>query len=54
MRNLSAHQQLKAIAISGFGQEEDLRRSREAGFFIHLTKPVTLSTLWEAIDQAVA
>ena len=28
------------IALTGWGQEEDLRRSREAGFDEHLTKPV--------------
>jgi len=28
------------IAITGYGQDEDRRRSREAGFNHHLTKPV--------------
>ena len=28
------------IALSGYGQEEDLHRSREAGFDRHLVKPV--------------
>src|SRR5690606_20662814 len=28
------------IAVTGYGQEEDRRRSREAGFDAHLTKPV--------------
>jgi PAS domain S-box-containing protein len=35
----------RGIALSGFGQQEDLRRSREAGFDLHLTKPVSFSTL---------
>ena len=39
----------KAIAISGFGQDEDLRRSREAGFDLHLTKPINLKALEEAL-----
>lgn len=30
----------RLIAITGYGQEEDRRRSREAGFDLHLTKPV--------------
>jgi CheY-like chemotaxis protein len=51
MRHVSERQQVKAIAISGFGQEDDLRRSREAGFLMHLTKPVNLKTLQEAIDS---
>ena len=28
------------LAISGYGQPEDLRRSREAGFDDHLVKPI--------------
>lgn len=28
------------IAVSGYGQDEDRRRSKEAGFDHHLTKPV--------------
>ncbi len=30
----------RLIAVSGFGQEEDRRRAYEAGFHLHLTKPV--------------
>jgi two-component system CheB/CheR fusion protein len=28
------------VAVTGFGREEDVRRSLEAGFDRHLTKPV--------------
>jgi CheY-like chemotaxis protein len=28
------------VAVSGYGQEEDRRRSHEAGFDQHLVKPV--------------
>ena len=41
------------IALSGFGQDEDLRRSSEAGFETHLVKPVTLETL-EAVVRRLA
>lgn len=41
------------IAMSGFGMEEDLRRSREAGFAEHLVKPVGLDRLLEAIARNV-
>jgi len=37
------------IALSGYGQEEDILRSREAGFAVHLTKPVPRERLIEAI-----
>jgi signal transduction histidine kinase len=43
-----------AIAMSGFGMEEDLGRSREAGFSEHLTKPLEFSTLHEAIARLAA
>ena len=32
--------QARLIAVSGYGQEEDQRRCREAGFDLHMTKPV--------------
>ncbi len=35
------------VALTGYGQEEDHRRSREAGFDIHLVKPPSVSTLRE-------
>ena len=28
------------VAITGYGQDEDRRRSREAGFDAHLVKPI--------------
>jgi CheY-like chemotaxis protein len=53
MRQLSQRDRVKkGIALTGFGQDEDLRRSREAGFDSHLTKPVNFQTLHEAIDRA--
>ena len=33
------------IALTGWGQEEDRRRTREAGFDHHLVKPVNIGTL---------
>jgi CheY-like chemotaxis protein len=31
---------LLLVAVTGYGQDGDRRRSREAGFDVHLTKPV--------------
>jgi len=39
------------IAVSGYGQDEDRRRSREAGFDYHLVKPVDPAQLGEIIDS---
>ena len=38
-----------ALALSGFGMDEDLQRSLDAGFSDHLTKPVSLDRLQSAI-----
>jgi signal transduction histidine kinase len=40
------------IAISGYGQEADRRRSREAGFDHHLVKPVDYETLQAILIKA--
>jgi CheY-like chemotaxis protein len=37
--------QVLLIALTGWGQEDDRRRSREAGFDQHLTKPVEVNAL---------
>jgi len=39
----------RGIALSGYGMESDIQRSREAGFDIHLTKPVDV----DALDAAL-
>lgn len=33
------------VAVSGYGQDDDRRRAREAGFDHHLTKPVPVSEI---------
>ena len=38
------------IALSGWGQEEDRIRSREAGFDLHLVKPVDSQALLRILD----
>jgi PAS domain S-box-containing protein len=39
------------IALSGFGMEDDVRRSLEAGFSEHLIKPVNVGRLHETIQR---
>ena len=45
LRGLPGDRSFVLVALTGRGQEEDLRRTREAGFDRHLTKPVDLSLL---------
>jgi PAS domain S-box-containing protein len=49
MRELVRRHGLSGIALSGYGMEEDVRKSHEAGFRKHLTKPVDVRALEEAI-----
>lgn len=53
MRRLRERCTLPGIAISGYGMETDVRNSREAGFFTHLTKPIDPSRLGSLIHQAI-
>jgi CheY-like chemotaxis protein len=41
---------LRIYAMTGFGQEEDRRRSLEAGFDGHLVKPVVPAELLALVD----
>jgi signal transduction histidine kinase len=50
MQQVQQIQPIRGIAISGFGMEEDLRRSHEAGFAEHLTKPVAAQKLRAALE----
>lgn len=52
MRELSRRYDLKGIALSGFGMEEDMAKARAAGFQDHLVKPVNVEQLLQAIENA--
>ena len=39
------------VAITGWGQEDDRQRARDAGFNHHFTKPVDFEMLLELIDR---
>ena len=45
MRELRTRMSIRGIALSGFGHEDDIRRSEEAGFQSHLVKPINFETL---------
>ncbi len=49
MQELRATKDLRGIALSGFGMENDVSKAREAGFSQHLTKPINFERLEEAI-----
>jgi len=43
----------RIVAVTGYGQEEDRRRSRDAGFDQHLTKPVDPDVLQSFVAESV-
>jgi len=42
---------LRIVAVTGWGQETDRQRSREAGFDVHLVKPVDSADLARALHE---
>jgi signal transduction histidine kinase/CheY-like chemotaxis protein len=49
MRQLREKYNLRGVALSGFGMEDDIQRSLAAGFDQHLTKPVEIDRLDSAV-----
>ena len=54
MQKLKNDHPIFGIALTGFGMEEDLRRSHDVGFIHHLIKPVDLNRLDALIQQSAA
>jgi PAS domain S-box-containing protein len=53
-RNIRRQQDLDSVllvALTGYGQEEDRRRTRNIGFDLHLVKPVSLDQLREVLSH---
>lgn len=42
---------LVLIALTGYGQEDDRRRTKEAGFAFHLTKPVSITDVESVLTK---
>jgi two-component system CheB/CheR fusion protein len=45
------HPAIPAIALSGYGMDEDVKRAKEAGFNAHLVKPIPVDQLRALLDQ---
>jgi PAS domain S-box-containing protein len=52
MREVRQTWDVPGIAVSGFGSDEDVRMSHDAGFQQHLTKPIDVRALEEALRFA--
>jgi signal transduction histidine kinase len=53
MARLRDQYNLRGIALTGYGMEEDIVRSGDSGFITHLTKPVSVDVLERALTQAL-
>jgi PAS domain S-box-containing protein len=53
MRELRRRHNLRGIALSGYGMDDDLARSTDAGFLRHLVKPVSLPLLQATLQDLV-
>ncbi len=51
LRSMPELQDVKLIALTGYGQTEDRQRTQAAGFDDHLVKPVELETLQAALGR---
>jgi CheY-like chemotaxis protein len=54
MRQIKVRRAVPGIALTGYGTEDDVRRSREAGFAAHLTKPVGFEVLVSLMQQVTS
>lgn len=51
IRETSWGKKMVLVALTGWGQEEDRRKSKEAGFDAHLVKPVDFGTLTQLLGD---
>ncbi|WP_175414976.1 hybrid sensor histidine kinase/response regulator [Nibricoccus aquaticus] len=49
MREMKERYDIRGIALSGYGMEEDIAQSQSAGFLVHLVKPIQIQSLDKAL-----
>jgi PAS domain S-box-containing protein len=54
MAQLSSKQPIKGIVLSGHGMEDDIRRTKAAGFAVHLIKPISMKTLLQVVREVAS
>jgi signal transduction histidine kinase/HAMP domain-containing protein/ActR/RegA family two-component response regulator len=52
MRAIQTNRPLLGIALTGYGMEEDIRKSRDAGFKHHLVKPIDVNMLDSFLQES--
>jgi signal transduction histidine kinase len=51
MQQLTSDHGLRGIALSGYGMEQDFARTKQAGFFAHLVKPINFEELDRTLQE---
>jgi PAS domain S-box-containing protein len=51
IRERPALQNVTLVALTGYGQEEDVQRTKEAGFDLHLVKPADIDKLEKVVSR---
>ncbi|MGH8099905.1 MAG: ATP-binding protein, partial [Chthoniobacterales bacterium] len=54
MRAIQTNRPLLGIALTGYGMEEDIRKSRDAGFKHHLVKPIDVNMLDSFLQESAS
>ena len=54
IRRLRSDRPALAIALTGFGMEDDLRKTQNAGFKHHLVKPIDVNKLDSFLQESVS
>jgi CheY-like chemotaxis protein len=54
MRQIKGHFGIPGVALTGYGMDDDLQRSHEAGFADHIVKPVDAAQLEVVMCRVVA
>lgn len=54
IRNLRDTHGIVGVALTGYGMDEDVARSSEAGFVEHLTKPINVAVLDRTLLKALS
>ena len=54
LRASVAPHRVEFVAITGYGQPDDRKRSQDAGFVLHLVKPVSIARLEKAIRDVTS
>ena len=52
LRKEDSLQGIRLVAVTGYGEEQAIRRSKEAGFDHHLVKPLDIDMLIGLVSEA--